>query len=69
MKFFKEFTLKEEPPPTQQQPQQSAERSPRKDEEAKKVPNVVDSFEPIYIYDAMKEKKQLESLLVRYPVA
>ena len=69
VKFFKEFMLKEEPPPTQQEPQHSAERSPSKDEGAKKVPNVVDSFEPIYMYDAMKEKKQLERLLVRYPVA
>ena len=69
VKFFKEFTLKEEPPPTQQEPQHSAERSPSKDEGAKKVPNVVDSFEPIYMYDAMKEMEQLERLLVRYPVA
>jgi hypothetical protein len=64
VKFFEEFTIRE-PPPAQQQPQQTPGRKPREDEEAKKV----DSFEPIYLYDAMKEKRQLNLLLVRYLVA
>ena len=64
VKFFEEITIKE-PPPAQQQLQQTPGRKPREDEEAKKV----DSFEPIYMYDAMKEKRQLKLLLVRYLVA
>jgi hypothetical protein len=65
VRFFDEFMIKEEPPAAQQQPQQTSGRKPREDEDAMKV----DSFEPIYMYDAMKETIQLKSLLVRYYVA
>ena len=65
VRFFEEFMDKEkEPPPTLQPPRQ-ADGKPREGEEAKKEPNVVDSFEPTYIYDAMKEKRKLKGLLVR----
>jgi ubiquitin carboxyl-terminal hydrolase 10 len=62
VRFFEEFMFKEkEPPPTQQSPQQAAGGKLREDEEH----NPVDSFEPTYMYDAMKEKRQLKNLLVR----
>ena len=65
MRFFKEFALKEKkPPPTQKPPQQAVREIPREDEEEKEH-SAVDSFEPTYIYVAMKEKTQLKDLLVR----
>jgi hypothetical protein len=64
-RFFDEFTFKEEEPPTPQQPLQLAARGKQgQDEEVKEVSKVVDSFEPTYMYDAMKEKRQLKGLLV-----
>jgi hypothetical protein len=60
VKFFEEFTIEEKGP----LPQPAAGGKEREDEEAKKVHNSVDSFEPTYVYDAMKEKKQLKHLLV-----
>jgi hypothetical protein len=60
-RFFEEFIIKGEPPPTQQ----TASGKQREDEEAKKEDKVVDPFEPTYMYDAMKEKRQLNNLLVR----
>ena len=65
-RFIEEFIFKDEPPPMQQSRQQTAEGGPREDEKAKRKNNSVDSFEPIYMYDAMKEKRQLENLLVRF---
>jgi hypothetical protein len=65
VRFFKEFVFKEEPPPTQQPPQQAAGRKPRESKEEKFKNKVVDSFEPTYMYDAMKEKAQLKTFLVR----
>ncbi|KAH9986157.1 hypothetical protein BJV77DRAFT_85303 [Russula vinacea] len=59
VRFFEEFMNKEEPPP----PRQAADGKPREGGEAKKESNVVDSFEPTYIYDAMKEKRKLKGLL------
>ena len=53
-RFLEEFMIKEELPPTQQ---------PR-EEDVKKKDNAVDSFEPTYMYDAMKEKRRLKHLLV-----
>ena len=47
-----------------QQSQPAAGRALRADEE-KKDDHVVDSFEPTYLFDAMKEKRQLKHLLVR----
>ena len=61
VRFFEEFMNEEEPPPTRQ----AAHEKPREGGEAKKESNVVDSFEPTYIYDAMKEKRKLKGLLVR----
>jgi hypothetical protein len=67
VKFSAEFMFEEEPPPTQQPPQQATDSDgePTEDEEAKKENKVVNSFEPTYIYDVMKEKRQLKNLLVR----
>ncbi|KAF8494149.1 hypothetical protein F5888DRAFT_1719063, partial [Russula emetica] len=62
VRFFKEFIVEEESPSTQQQPQPATGGTSRADEE-KKDDNVVDSFEPTYMYDAMKEKSQLKLLL------
>jgi ubiquitin carboxyl-terminal hydrolase 10 len=64
LKFFEEFMLKEEPPPPQQPLQQIAGGKLREDEDATKEHDAVDSFEPTYIYDAMKEKRQLKAFLV-----
>ena len=65
VRFFEEFLFKERPPSTQQQ-SRPAGRNPREDDEVKKEHDVMDSFEPTYVYDAMKEKRQLKRLLVRY---
>jgi hypothetical protein len=60
VRFFEEFMVMEKDlPPTQRSPQQA------EDEEARKKRNAVDSFEPKYLYDAMREKRQLKNLLVR----
>jgi Ubiquitin carboxyl-terminal hydrolase len=63
VRFFKEFIVEGESPSTQQQSQPAACGTSRVDEE-KKYDNVVDAFEPTYLYDAMKEKRQLKPLLV-----
>jgi hypothetical protein len=61
VRFFEEFMNKEkEPPPTRQ-----VAGKPTEGREAKKESNVVDSFEPTYIYDAMKDNRKLKVLLVR----
>ena len=66
VRLFEEFMLEEkETPPTQQSPQQAAVRTPKEEEETKTVPLAVNLFEPLYLYDAMKEKRQLKPLLVR----
>jgi hypothetical protein len=63
VRFFEEFTFKKkEPPPTQQLPQQATRERPDEDEEDKD--KVMDPFEPTYMYDALKEKRQLKKLLV-----
>ena len=59
VRLFEEFMLKEEPP------QNIVGKKTREDEVAKKKHDVIDSFEPMYIYEAMKEKRQLKNLLVR----
>jgi hypothetical protein len=63
MRFFEEAGFEEEPaPPAQRLP----ERAARGDfEEKRKDVKVVGAFEPMYLYDAMKEKRQLKDLLVR----
>ena len=66
VRFFQEFTLEEkEPPPTQQSSQQAAGGKPWEDEGAKKEHITVDSFEPTYMYDAMKKNRHLKRLMVR----
>ena len=64
VRFFEEFIFKEEPPTTQQPLQSVARGKQGEDGEEKEVSKVVDSIEPTYIYDAMKEKRQLKILLV-----
>ena len=65
VRFFEEFRSKEkEPLPTQQPLQQAAWGKSREDEEEREEHSAVDSFEPLYRYDAMKEKRQLKHLLV-----
>jgi ubiquitin carboxyl-terminal hydrolase 10 len=65
VRFFEEFMFKgKELPPTQQLPRQTTGGKLSEDEEAEYEHKAVDSFEPIYIYDAMKEKRQLKKLLV-----
>jgi ubiquitin carboxyl-terminal hydrolase 10 len=67
VRFSEEFMVKEkEPPLTLQPPQQAARVQPREDEEEKTEYKVADSFEPTYMYDAMKENRQLQKLLVRF---
>ena len=69
VRFFEEFVFKEEEPPITQQPLQlAAKRKQGGDEGEKEVSKVVDSIEPTYMYDAMNEKKQLKSFLVRFRV-
>jgi hypothetical protein len=62
-RFFEEFMIKE-PPLTQHPTQQAARKEERKDEGAEKEHSAVDSFEATYVYNAMREKKQLKNLLV-----
>ena len=72
LRFFEEFMVEESPWP-QQQSQQAAEGLPWVDEETKDErdsaslfePRYRRSFEPTYMYDAMKEKRRLNNLLVR----
>jgi Family of unknown function (DUF6535) len=61
VRFLEEFRSEEkEPLPTQQ-----AARGTSREEEEREEHSAVDSFEPLYMYDAMKEKRQLKYLLVR----
>ena len=65
VRFSEEFIFKEEPPPLQQHPQAATEENPRDDQGAEKEYNSANSFEPVYVYDAMKGKRKLKNLLVR----
>ena len=62
VRFLKEFLVEEDSPSTQQRSQPDTGGTPRADEE--KNDHNVDPFEPTYLYDAMKEKRQLKLLLV-----
>jgi hypothetical protein len=66
VRFFKEFSVGEGLPSKQRRSQPATDGTSRAGEE-KKGDDVVDSFEPTYMYDAMKEKMQLKHLLVRSP--
>jgi ubiquitin carboxyl-terminal hydrolase 10 len=63
VKFSDEFVYREELSMTQQLQQKAAKGKAREDEEGKKEHNVVDSFNPRYLYDTMKEKRLLKDLL------
>ena len=65
VRFFREFEVEEELPSVQQQSLPATGGTSRADEEKKCDNVVVDSFEPTYLYDAMKEKNRLKPLLVR----
>ena len=66
VRFSEEFMFNEkEPPPLQQSPQPVAEETPRDDQGAEKEHDSTNSFKPVYVYDAMKEKRQFKDLLVR----
>jgi ubiquitin carboxyl-terminal hydrolase 10 len=54
VRFFKEFIVEEESLSTQQQSRPATGETSR-----------ADSFEPTYLYDAMKEKRHLKILFVR----
>jgi hypothetical protein len=63
--FCEEFMFKEKGPPPMQQPlQQATMVKPGENEEEKKENK--ESFEPTYMYDAIKEKMQLKNLMVRF---
>lgn len=64
IKFLDEFIYKEEHSVTQQFQPSAAKINARESEKKKKEHDVVDSFNPRYLYDAMKEKRQLKYLLV-----
>ena len=64
LKFFEEFTFEEMPSPTQQPLRQAVGVKVKDEDEAKMEKNAVDSFEPVYMYDAMKKNRQLQNLLV-----
>ena len=63
IRFFEEFMVGEESPAAQQQPQMPTGGTSA--DEERKDDSIVNSFEPTYVYDAMKEKRQLKPLLVR----
>ena len=65
VRFFKEFMVEEESPSAQRRSRPATGRISRADGE-KEDDDLVDSFEPTYMYDAMKEKRQLKTLLVRF---
>jgi hypothetical protein len=64
MRFLEEFVFKE-PPPTQQ----ATGGKPREGEETNEEYDADDTFEPTYMGEAMKEKKQLKTMLVRFRAA
>ena len=64
VRFPKEFLVEAESPSMQRQPLPDTGGTARADEEDNDD-NVVGSFEPTYLYDAMKEKRQIKPLLVR----
>lgn len=66
VKFLDEFVYKEELSVTQQMKLTTEGGEARESEERKKEHDATDSFNPRYLYDAMKEKTQLKYLLVCY---
>jgi hypothetical protein len=67
VRFLEEFMPEEKrPPPMKKQLQPAARGRTREDEEEKGGSKVIDAFEPTYLYEAMKEKRQLKILLARF---
>ena len=64
VKLLDEFVHKEELSVTQRSQQNAEKGEERRNEEGNKEHDVVGSFNPRYMYDAMKEKRQLKKLLV-----
>ena len=64
VKFLDEFVYKEELLMTQQMKLSTERGDAKESEEGKKEHDAADSFNPRYLYDAMKEKTQLKYLLV-----
>ena len=64
VRFFDEFVFKEELPSTQEPLQQAAGGKLRDVEGEMKEHDAEDSFEPTYLYDAMREKEKLKKMLV-----
>ena len=64
VRFFKDFIIQEESHSAQHQSQLVTGGTSKADEE-KEGDNVIDSFEPTYLYNAMKENRRLKPLLVR----
>ena len=64
VKLLDEFVYKEEPSVTQRSQQNADKGEERRHEEGKIEHDVVGSFNPRYMYDAMKQKRQLKKLLV-----
>ncbi|KAH9986332.1 hypothetical protein BJV74DRAFT_538642 [Russula compacta] len=62
VRFLGEFVYEEKPSPTQQ-PQQAVSGKSREEEEEEKEVYDLGPFEPTYLYDAMKEKNQLDKML------
>jgi len=63
VRFLEEFMFKEESHPAREPLQPGEGRTSGEDEEKGKEENVVGSFEPTYLYDAMNERCQLKDLL------
>ena len=71
VRLVEELMPEEKEPASTRQPlelEQAEIGRPRADEEERNESKRVDSFEPTYMYDAMKENWQLKTLLVRSPV-
>jgi hypothetical protein len=66
-RFIGEFLVEEKESPPMQRPPRQVLGETREDEE-KKGHNTLDPFDPTYMYDAMKEKRQLKDFLVRFCV-
>ena len=64
VKLLDEFVYKEEQSMTQQSQQNATKGKARINEGGKNKHDVIDSFNPRYMYDAMKQKRQLKTLLV-----
>lgn len=64
VRFLNEFAYKEKLSLAQQCPQQATRGKTRKDEKKKEDNDGVHPFIPTYVYDAMKEKKQIISVSI-----